>query len=43
MMPANNDKEKAPVFKGWGGWYALVLITLLLLIIFFYFFTKYYS
>jgi len=34
------DNDKAPFFKNWNGWYALVILFLLLLIILFYFFTK---
>ena len=34
------DNDKAPLFKNWNYWYALVIGFLLLLIILFYFFTK---
>jgi len=35
--------EKAPLFKKWGYWYALVIGFLLLLIISFYLFAKHFS
>jgi Mg2+ and Co2+ transporter CorA len=34
------DNDKAPLFKNWNYWYALVIGFLLLLIILFYLFTK---
>jgi len=37
------DSDKAPMFKNWNGWYALVIGFLILLIILFYFFTKRFS
>jgi len=35
--------EKIPLFKKWGHWYALLIITLAVLIIFFSWFTKHFS
>jgi Mg2+ and Co2+ transporter CorA len=37
------EKEKVPLFKKWGYWYALEIGFLLALIIFFYLFTKHFS
>lgn len=39
----NNDIEKAPVFRRWRIWYALVIGCLLVLIVLFYFLTKHFS
>lgn len=38
MKPHEHDK--APFFKSWNHWYALVIVFLLLLIILFSLFTK---
>jgi Mg2+ and Co2+ transporter CorA len=37
------DNDKAPLFKNWNYWYALVIGVLVLIIILFYFFTKNFS
>jgi hypothetical protein len=34
------DKDKAPLFNSWTGWYILVIGFLLVLIILFYYLTK---
>jgi len=41
-MNDHND-DKAPLFKNWNQWYALVIAVLILLIGLFYFFTKQFS
>ncbi len=38
-----NDNDKAPLFKSWGGWYTAVVLFLVALIILFYLFTKHFS
>lgn len=38
-----NQDEKIPLFKKWGHWYALLIITLVVLIVFFSWFTKHFS
>jgi Mg2+ and Co2+ transporter CorA len=37
------DNDKAPFFKSWNYWYALVIVFLVVLIILFTFFTKRFS
>ena len=34
------DNDKAPFFRGWNGWYILLILFLLLQIVLFYFITK---
>jgi hypothetical protein len=36
----NDQKDKAPLFKTWSQWYALVIGFLIVLILFFYWLTK---
>jgi hypothetical protein len=40
---AEEEDDKAPVFKSWRSWYLLVILFLVLLIVLFYFFTKYFE
>jgi hypothetical protein len=37
------DEERAPLFKKWNYWYALVIAFLLLCITLFYLLTKHFS
>jgi hypothetical protein len=37
------DKERAPLFKKWSYWYALVIGFLVLCIVLFYLLTKHFS
>jgi Mg2+ and Co2+ transporter CorA len=39
----NKHHDKAPLFKNWGYWYALLIGVLILLILFFYLLTKHFS
>lgn len=40
MSLNTNDKEKAPLFKTWNGWYWLVILCLAASIVLFYLLTK---
>lgn len=42
-MQDMNNKEKAPLFGSWRGWYLFVLFVLLGLIVFFQWLTKTYA
>ncbi|HVU54825.1 MAG TPA: hypothetical protein VHD83_07210 [Puia sp.] len=42
-MTEETQDEKAPLFRRWSSWYALVIGFLALLILVFYFLTKKFS
>lgn len=43
MENHKHEEEKAPLFKSWIGWYALILGNLAFLIVLFYFFGELYK